>query len=143
MDFSQVERRKNHRKQTLLQIFLPLGAGVLLVLAGAVFAVLGAWDGGGETARWAQISAVWLILPILVVGVLYGMMLVIAIYGLQRLYTSFPKWFRTIDNIVIILYYWLRRLANEAVEPVLKFNMFTSGLGVLRHPRKALKRQYD
>jgi hypothetical protein len=75
------------RRQIWLQIYLPLGIGVL-ILTGLVIWVLVA--GFGKVSAWADIGLVLILIPAFVVGLLILAALIGMTYGLFRLLDILP-----------------------------------------------------
>ena len=61
---------QNHRRQFWLQIFLPMILAILLIVALAILTGLATFGGGGDSARWAAISTIWLVIPVMFFGLL-------------------------------------------------------------------------
>ena len=79
---------QRHKKQRFWQIMAPILLGGLVTLAAAVLMVLALTGtvGGISLSQYADTSLVWLILPVLVLGVFFGT-LVLGMFGrVYRIY---------------------------------------------------------
>ena len=118
--------RTFHRREVLWQVTVPFGVGVLLILAlaGGVF-----FTGARDTSLWADVSTIWLLLPVIVLALIPLVLLVLLIYGVTWLVTHLPVYtfivqqaFRQVDSRV-------QEIADRAVEPALRVR---SSLAALR-----------
>ena len=55
-----------HRKQILWQIILPVALTSLLIVALIVLINIATFNQGGDVARWAAISTIWIVIPIMI-----------------------------------------------------------------------------
>jgi hypothetical protein len=107
---------KKTRRQTWLQIYLPIGIGVL-VLAG-----LGTWvflAGFGTVSVWADVGLVLIIVPTFVIGLLVFAVLIAITYGLFRLLDILPEPIRRFHSTVERVGKVMGRGADLTVWPVI------------------------
>jgi hypothetical protein len=83
---------RKHRQQMWTQILLPVMLAALLILAVVVLASMSAFGGQGDLSRWAAISAIWLILPGLLIELVALAALVTAIFLIAKLHGSVPRY---------------------------------------------------
>lgn len=76
----------------LLQVWLPLIGGLTVFLALSALTIAGAFLGSSQIERWANLSAVYIILPVLFVGLLLLGLLSGGIYGVAKLLKAMPRW---------------------------------------------------
>jgi hypothetical protein len=86
--------RKNHKKQTLWQIWVPLIIGILIMLfLGVMAVIITTRDVSGEfNTKWASISAIYLSLPALLVAFIFLTILIGLIYLFSKLYVIIPEY---------------------------------------------------
>lgn len=65
-----------HRKQVMWQIIFPVVFSSLLCLSLIVVINIATFRNGGDVARWAAISTIWIVIPIMI-----GMLLLLALLG--------------------------------------------------------------
>lgn len=136
MDNKQVERNfktyRRHRREVWWQVFLPLLLGVLLIglLSGGLVV-----NGVRDTSTWADISMIWLILPVCFLGLipfaLVVALIVGATLGLQRL----PPLALLVQQTMKQIEDGVQRGADRAAEPVLRIGGFVARLQALRRRR--------
>ena len=77
-----------HRKQLWTQILLPILLTVLVFIAVIVLTSVATFRNNGDVARWAAISTIWLVLPVLIVGLLF-LIILLAIINISL---KIKKW---------------------------------------------------
>jgi FtsH-binding integral membrane protein len=75
---------QNHRRQFWAQIFLPILLAVLLIIAFAVLTGIAAFGNNGDAPRWAAISTIWLVIPVMIFGLIILIILAGLIYLLAQ-----------------------------------------------------------
>jgi hypothetical protein len=126
------ERTAEHKRQMLLQVWLPLGGGTVLVLAVCVLAILGTIYRNPEVNRWGNISAVYLLIPTLLVNLVPLALLGLAIYGMSKLLVKFPGWMYAVQSFFGRIYTICRQAADKLAAPVLAAGGFSEGLKAAR-----------
>ncbi len=81
-----------HRRQTAWQIILPVVLGFLLLIGAAVLVSLATFNGHGDTARWAEVSTMWLTLPVMIGGVLLTLLFFALAYLIGMLAGFIPRY---------------------------------------------------
>jgi lipopolysaccharide export LptBFGC system permease protein LptF len=122
------ETRVKHRREGWWQISLPLSAGLLVVL---VLSVAVTYGSHVDVSRWAQISMVWLVLPLIFFAVLFLVALVGMIYVLARLSGILPDYAYKTQNLFARMTRISRQVADKAVEPVLRLNALKASMRAL------------
>ncbi|HEX8991243.1 MAG TPA: hypothetical protein VF784_06160 [Anaerolineales bacterium] len=106
-----------HRRQVTWQILAPVIVASLLLLAAAVLVSLAAAHGGGDIGRWAAISTIWLLIPVLFVGLVL-LLILVAIAYVMGLATEFiPPYTRKAQVFVSHVEAGVRRAASVAYRP--------------------------
>ncbi|HEX7973228.1 MAG TPA: hypothetical protein VF498_02380 [Anaerolineales bacterium] len=121
--------RKAHQREVLWQITVPLIVGLLALLALCVLAAIGP---AAVASRWADVSLIWLILPMFIV-----LLIIIAIFGgiafgVIKLIGVLPIYSRKVQDLFVMIGAQVRRFSDMAVEPVLRVHGFKASLQRLR-----------
>jgi hypothetical protein len=117
--------RQRHRRQAAWQVLAPV------LLAAALMLAMALWVGnltlaeGGDSGRWAAISTIWLVLPVMCLGLFFLAALAGLVYGLARLGKAIPPYSHRLQRLAWRTSGELRRLADAAVRPL----FFLRGLG--------------
>jgi len=104
------------RRQIWLQIYLPLGIGVL-ILAG--FGILVFMAGFGTVSVWADVGLVLIVIPAFVIGLLIFAALIGMTYGLFRLLNILPGPIHEVHSYVERAGEVMNRGADLAVWPMI------------------------
>lgn len=109
---------QNHRRQLWRQILLPFLLTLLLVVVVAVLVGLAAFGEDGEAPRWAAISTIWLVIPLMGFGFLTLVILVGLIYLLKRVLQALPPYSATAQYYVHRAAREIRRISDMSVSPI-------------------------
>lgn len=116
--------RQHHQRDVWRQITIPLVICGVILLTFAVLVVLG---GTGEISQWADISIIWLIVPIMFFVILGILFVGVSIFLAARLTVELPfisfliqQRFRAVQTIV-------NSVSDRLVEPFLRFEGFKAG----------------
>ena len=120
--------KRDHRRQVLLQIYLPLGIGVLVILAVGILAILSSSTDFDKSLVWANISLIMLIIMAVFFFLIVLIILATMIYGIARLTQITPIYTR------LAQYYVYRAAAvifigtDNVVKPVMAGRSWWSSL---------------
>jgi len=110
---------KNHQRQFWLQIFLPMLIAVLLIIAVAVWTGIATFGQGGDSPRWAAISTIWLVIPVLFFSFVVLAILIGLIYLLARTLNVIPSYMAKAQYSVNRGTSEAKRFSDMATQPVL------------------------
>lgn len=122
----------NYRRQTLWQIWLPLAIAILLVLLLAVLAVIGAVQGSSQVDHWGSIAAIWVIIPLLIVGMALMILVGGLAFGVTFMLRKMPAWLSTAQMLSLRGALTVRKVSDAAVQPIIKVNTFSARVSTLR-----------
>lgn len=71
---------------------LPVLGATLLLIAASASAGLAAFGGTGDVSRWAAISTIWLVIPVMLLGIVILAVFVAIIYLLGRFSRLIPSY---------------------------------------------------
>lgn len=109
-----IERQRQHRRTIWLQIGLPLVLTVLLILV--LFGLI--VGGGGDITQPTALATIWLILPLLCLGMLVLAILIGGIYALSQTLRGLPPVALRVQLFSWRLEQRLRRVADASTRPV-------------------------
>lgn len=120
----QVERYSylQHRKQVTRQIILPVIIASLLMIGLIVLICLATFNQGGDVGRWAAISTMWILIPVIIAGILVLAILIGSIYLLARGLGALPYYTGIAQDYVYIARGYIIRGADMLVKPVIGLN---------------------
>jgi len=116
------ESYKRHRKQLAWQIILPVVLAALLIVALIVLINVATFNQGGDVARWAAVSTIWIVIPIMV-----GLVIVLALLGglvylMYKLLDITPTYTGLAQDYVHKAAAYIKRGADAVVRPIIGLN---------------------
>jgi heme/copper-type cytochrome/quinol oxidase subunit 2 len=115
-----------HRKQVWTQILLPILLTVIAFIAVIILISVSAFRGNGDVSRWAAISTIWLVIPLLLVGLIVIAILFGLVYLLARVIGVIPPYSHQAQRFVYQIEGYIQRGAEFIVKPVLFVDMLKS-----------------
>jgi hypothetical protein len=116
---------QRHRRQLMSQIVLPIVLAVLLFIGVVVLINVATFQWGGDVARWAAISTMWISIPVCLMGLVFLAVLGGLTYLLARLLGIAPTYTSQAQNFVHKLAIRVRRAADIPVKPII----YLDGIG--------------
>ena len=110
---------QRHRRQLALQIILPVVLFAILIVALIVLVNIATFRDGGDVGRWAAISTIWIVIPIMIAGFIFLALLTGIIYLLKRLLQITPLYTGQAQDFVHKIAIRIRRAADASVKPVI------------------------
>jgi len=101
------------------QILLPILLTVLVFIAVIVITSLATFRDNGDVARWAAISTIWLVLPIMIAGLVFLIILLALIYLLARLIGLIPPYSNQAQRFVYQVEGYVKHGTEMIVRPAL------------------------
>lgn len=111
-----------HRNQVVKQIILPVVLSVLVLVALIAWISIATFKQGGDVGRWAAISTIWVVIPMLLGGLIVLAILGGLIYGMARLLSALPVYTGLAQDYIFIARGYIIRGADMAVKPILAVN---------------------
>ena len=113
-----------HRKQRTTQIILPMVISALALIGMVVLISFATFKSDGDVARWAAISTIWIIIPILLAGLIFLIILIGLIYLMARALGALPHYTGIAQDYVYLAQGYIVRAANMVVKPVIALEGF-------------------
>jgi len=107
------------------QIILPVALTALLFIALIVLVNIATFNQGGDVGRWAAISTIWIVIPVMIAGLILLALLIGIIYLLAKLLNLTPKYTGIAQDYVHKAAAYIKRGSEMVVKPVL----FLDGIG--------------
>ena len=101
------------------QILLPLLLAVLIFIAVIVMTSIATFRDNGDVARWAAISTIWLVIPVMLAGLILLIILLTITYLLARLISVIPPYSYQAQRFVYQIESYVQRGAEMITRPVL------------------------
>lgn len=110
-----------HKRETNRQILLPVILSTLLIVALFVLVAYSTFTPSGDVARWAAISTIWIVIPLMVFLLVVLMMLAGMVYGMQRLLKAAPDYTGLAQEYVLKITARIQQYAAEITDRVIRF----------------------
>ena len=107
-----------HRKQRNMQIILPVVFGAIVLVGMIVLVSLATFRSNGDVGRWAAISTMWIIIPILLTGLILLAILIGLIYLMLRALGALPHYTGIAQDYVYKAQAYIIHAADMAVKPI-------------------------
>ena len=115
-----------HRRQMWTQILLPILLTVLVFIAVIAITSMATFRNNGDVARWAAISTIWLVLPIMIAGLIVFAILLGIIYLLARLISLIPPYSNQAQRFVYQIEGYVKSGTEMIVKPILFVDIIKS-----------------
>ena len=117
---------QKHRRELWTKILVPMLVAVAVIVAVATLTGIATFRDNGDVARWAAISTIWIVIPIMAAGLLLLIVFVGIIYGMARLLAIFPAYTGQAQKIVWRIEGYIKHGTDMAVKPVLALEGITA-----------------
>jgi lysylphosphatidylglycerol synthetase-like protein (DUF2156 family) len=108
-----------HRKQMMWQVIFPILLTTILLIALIVLINVATFRQGGDVARWAAISTIWIVVPIMIGMLVFLALLAGLIYLLARLLNVTPTYTGMAQDYVHRAAGYIKRGLDAAVKLVM------------------------
>jgi len=121
---------QRHKRQRFWQILAPIILGGLATLAAAVLMVLTLTGtvSGVNLSQTADTSLIWLILPVMVFGVFFTMLLLGLVYGLARLLNILPQYTFLVQQYAALIESKIKLWTRKGLEPIISVKSITAAV---------------
>lgn len=111
-----------HRRQRVTQIYLPVIVSTLLMFALIALIISSTFTQGGDVGRWAAISTIWIVIPVMLAGLILLAVLIGLIYLMARALGGLPYYSGIAQDYVYKAQGYITRGAALVVKPVRTLN---------------------
>ena len=119
------ESYKRHRRELAWQIIFPVALTGLFMVGLIVLINVATFNQSGDVGRWAAISTIWIVIPIMLAMLIFLALLSVIIYYLGKLLGITPKYTGIAQDYVHKAAAYIKRGTELVVSPVL----FIDGIG--------------
>ena len=117
-----------HRKDRAWKIIFPVVLSTVLCLALIVVVNLATFRGGGDVARWAAISTMWIAVPTMIGMLIFLALLVGLIYLLTKLLKITPNYTVIAQDFFYKVQSYAKRAADMIAKPVISIDSIGAGI---------------
>ena len=113
------ESYKRHRKELAWQIVMPVVLSAILIVGVIVLVNVATFRDNGDVGRWAAISTIWIVIPVMVAGLIFFIILGGIVYLLKYLLQIAPIYTGQAQDLVHKIARYIERVADAIVKPVI------------------------
>ena len=117
-----------HRKDLAWKIIFPVVLSAVLCLALIVVVNLATFRDGGDVARWAAVSTMWIAAPTMLGMLIFLALLVGIIYLLARLLNIAPRYTVIAQDFFHKVEIYAKRAADAIAKPVISIDSIGAGI---------------
>lgn len=110
---------EKHRHEVLWQIWLPVCFGALAILSLGLLAAFSLQTGSDASVRWGHVAAIWLILPLFIIGFFTLILLVGLCVAVFKLTDILPGYAIIIQDLVKVISVRVRSMADKSLTPLI------------------------
>jgi heme/copper-type cytochrome/quinol oxidase subunit 2 len=111
---------QQHRRELWTKILVPMLVAVAVMIAVATLTGIATFRDNGDVARWAAISTIWVVIPIMGAGLLVLLIFIGIIYGMARLLALIPPYTGYAQKLVWRAEGYIKRAADAAIQPIVE-----------------------
>ncbi len=116
------ESYMKHRKDRAWKIIFPVVFSVVLCIALIVLVNVATFRDNGDVARWAAISTIWIIVPIMIGMLIFTALLGGLVYLMYKLLDVAPTYTGMAQDYVHKAALYIKRGADAVVRPIINLN---------------------
>ena len=109
---------KRYRKQLISQIILPMVLTTLLFVGMIVLISVATFRDGGDVGRWAAISTIWIVVPLMIAALIFIVLLTGMVYLLKRLLQITPTYTGQFQDFIYKIAVYIKRASDATVKPI-------------------------
>ncbi len=109
---------KVHRNQVITQIIMPVLLSTLLLFVGIILLIRSTFYGGGDVGRWAAVSTMWILTPVILIGIIVLAVLMIIIYYFSQALGALPKYTSMAQDYIYHARTYIIHAAKAVERPV-------------------------
>ena len=104
-----------YKRDFLWQILVPIIIAFVLMIAASVAVAVGS---SASVSRWADISTIWIIIPLLVSAFIFTLILGAVIYGMAKLLNITPVYTQKITALIYLVEQKIKDVADLSAKPI-------------------------
>src|SRR5215831_2475972 len=111
-----------HRKEMTWQIVMPIVLTFIVMIALIVLISLATFRSNGDVERWAAVSTIWIVVPIMIGLLIFLALLIGLVYLLAKLLHITPTYTGIAQHYVFLAADYVKRALDIVTKQVLDLN---------------------
>jgi len=120
--------REAYRRDLRWQIIAPMVVVLLLVIAASVAVAL---SPAASASLWADISTIWILIPLMIFAFIALIMLIALIYGMAKLLQITPVYTEKLALLFRLVGLKIEKIADASTKPIFFVNEISASLRYL------------
>ena len=112
----------NYRRDRVWKIIFPVVLSVVLCIAMIVLINIATFRDNGDVARWAAVSTIWIVIPIMIGMVIFTVLLLGLVYLMYKLLNITPTYTGVAQDYVNKAAIYIKRGADAVAKPIINLN---------------------
>ena len=117
-----------HRKDRVWKIIVPVILSAVLCIGLIVLVNIATFQGGGDVARWAAISTMWIAIPTMLGMLVFLVIIGGLVYLMAKLLNILPTYTGKTQDIFYKIEGYARRFADSAAKPIIFIDSIGAGI---------------
>jgi hypothetical protein len=117
-----------HRKDRVWKIIVPVIVSAVLCIGMIVLVNIATFQWGGDVARWAAISTMWIAIPTMLGMLVFLAIILGLVYLMARLLGVLPTYTGKAQDIFYKIEGYARRFADAAAKPIIVIDSIGAGI---------------
>ncbi len=119
---------KNHKKELLWQILIPVFLCILVAIGIGVLTIFTSLNDPALNQKWAQISLIFLILPLLVLGLILLIVIIFTNRIITKTHRALPPQFIKLDHLVNSIKGFTGTSIDKITTPLITYQSTKAGI---------------
>ena len=111
-----------HRKDRAWKIIFPVALSMVLCIALIVLIGFATFRDNGDVARWAAVSTIWIVIPIIIGMVIITALLLGLVYLMYKLLNITPTYTGVAQDYVNKAAIYIKRGTDAVAKPIINLN---------------------
>jgi hypothetical protein len=125
------ESYQKHRKDLTWKIIFPVILSVVLCLGLTILINIATFSWGGDVQRWADISTMWIAIPILFEMLIFLAIVAGLVFLLSRLLHITPRYTVLAQDFMYKVKGYVQRAADAIAKPIISIDSIGAGINRL------------
>lgn len=122
---------RKHRKDLAWKIIFPVVLSSVLCIGLIALVSIATFNWGGDVQRWADISTMWVAVPVMLGMLIFLAIVAGLVYLLAKLLNITPRYTVIVQNFFYKIESYAKRGADAAAKPIISLNGIGASIGRL------------
>ena len=120
--------KQKSNREILIQVYIPLGLAVIIFILLSTLVSMSATPGSENVHHWANISFLFVAIPIILISTILLIILIAIIYGQAKLIRWLPLQIKNIYVWILKISLWIWNFTQKITQPSIKLKSGIHGI---------------